>query len=91
MTFKNDTAIVSFDRSKEWVYFEHGTTSDLFEVAGEDKVFHPAKAWIDRNKVYVKSKNVKKPVAVRYAFKNWVDGDLMHDGLPVSSFRTDNW
>jgi sialate O-acetylesterase len=28
---------------------------------------------------------------VRYAFKDWADGDLMHDGLPVSSFRTDNW
>ncbi len=91
VTFKNDTAIISFARSKEWVYFEHGTSSDLFEVAGEDKVFHPAKAWIDRNKVYVKSKAVKKPVAVRYAFKNWAEGDLMHDGLPVSSFRTDDW
>jgi len=34
---------------------------------------------------------VKSPLAVRYAFKDWVDGDLMHDGLPVSSFRTDNW
>jgi sialate O-acetylesterase len=34
---------------------------------------------------------VKKPVAVRYAWRDWVEGDLMHDGLPVSSFRTDNW
>ncbi len=91
VTFKNDTAVVSFDRSKEWVYFEHGTTSNLFEVAGEDQVFHPAKAWIDRNKVYVKSEDVRNPVAVRYAFRNWADGDLMHDGLPVSSFRTDEW
>jgi sialate O-acetylesterase len=30
-------------------------------------------------------------VAVRYAFKDWAQGDLMHDGLPVSSFRTDSW
>jgi len=28
---------------------------------------------------------------VRYAFKDWVEGDLMHDGLPVASFRTDDW
>ena len=34
---------------------------------------------------------MKKPVAVRYAFKNWGVGDLFHDGLPVSSFRTDDW
>jgi len=92
VAFQNDTAVISFDRSKEWVYFEHGTTSDNFEVAGNDRVFHPAtKVWVSRNRVYVKCDAVQKPVAVRYAFKDWADGDLMHDGLPVSSFRTDNW
>ena len=92
VTFQNDTAVIAFDRSKEWVYFEHGTTSKNFEVAGQDKVFHPAtKVWVSRNRVYVVCNQVKKPVAVRYAFKDWVEGDLMHDGLPVSSFRTDDW
>lgn len=92
VTFQNDTAVVAFDRSKEWVYFEHGTTSKNFEVAGSDKVFHPAtKVWVSRNRVYVTCDAVKQPVAIRYAFKDWADGDLMHDGLPVSSFRTDNW
>ncbi len=92
VTFQNDTAVVAFDRSKEWVYFEHGTTSENFEVAGADRVYHPAsKVWVSRNRVYVVCNEVKQPVAVRYAFKDWADGDLMHDGLPVSSFRTDNW
>ena len=89
--FQGDTAVVSFDRSKEWVYFENGPHSPNFEIAGHDRVFHPAKAWINRNRVYVKSDEVKHPVAVRYAFKDWVVGDLMHDGPPVSSFRTDDW
>ena len=89
--FQGDTAIVAFDRSKEWVYFENGSHSQNFEVAGEDRVFYPADAWVNRNRVYVKSNEVSHPVAVRYAFKDWVVGDLMHDGLPVSSFRTDNW
>ena len=90
--FKNDTSVVSFDRSKEWVYFENGSTSNNFEVAGNDKVFHPAtKVWVSRNRVYVICDKVRQPVAVRYAFKDWVVGDLMHDGLPVSSFRTDDW
>lgn len=88
--FQGDTAVVQFDRSKEWVYFEHGTTSKLFEVAGSDSVFHPANhVWIARNRVYVKSDSVAHPVAVRYAWSDWAVGDLMHDGLPVSSFRTD--
>ena len=91
VTFQGDTAVISFDRSKEWVYFEHGPGSPNFEVAGEDQVFHPATAWISRNRVYVRSEAVSQPVAVRYAFHDWAEGDLMHDGLPVSSFRTDNW
>ena len=91
VTFQNDTAVVSFDRSKEWVYFEHGPKSQNFEIAGADKVFYPAEAWVLRNRVYVHSDKVKAPVAVRYAFRDWVEGDLMHDGLPVSSFRTDDW
>ncbi len=100
--FKGDTAIVAFDRSREWVYFEHGprstgtigTANDKvsnFEVAGQDRVFHPAEAWTSRNRVYVRSTEVAHPVAVRYAWRDWAVGDLMHDGLPVSSFRTDNW
>ena len=92
VVFEGDTAVISFDRSKEWVYFEHGTTSKNFEVAGSDKVFRPAtKVWTSRNKVYVLCDQIKEPAAVRYAFKDWVEGDLMHDGLPVSSVRTDNW
>ena len=91
VTFRGDTAVVAFDRSKEWVYFEHGPKSKNFEVAGEDRMFHPAEAWVSRNRVYVKSNEVPRPVAVRYAWRDWVKGDLMHDGLPVSSFRTDNW
>ena len=91
VTFQNDTAVIAFDRSKEWVYFEHGPSSNNFEIAGDDRVFHPAEAWVSRNRVYVKSNKVKKPVAVRYAWRDWVEGDLMHDGLPVSSFRTDDW
>ena len=89
--FQGDTAVVAFQRSKEWVYFEHGSSSSNFEVAGADHVFHPAEAWISRNRVYVRSQQVSQPVAVRYAFHDWVEGDLMHDGLPVSSFRTDDW
>ena len=92
MEIQGDTAVVAFDRSKEWVYFENGKATDgLYEVAGADHVFHQAKAWISRNRLYLKSEKVKKPVAVRYAWKDWAQGDLMHDGLPVSSFRSDNW
>lgn len=89
--FKGDTAIVSFNRADMWIYGTNGLKSDLVEVAGDDHVFHPAKAWIERSKLYAKSDSVKHPVAVRYAFRNWAVGDLYSDGLPISSFRSDNW
>jgi sialate O-acetylesterase len=91
VVFRGDTAVISFDRSKEWVYFNHGTTSRLFRIAGSDRVFHDAQVWTSSNKVYVRSDSVPHPVAVRYAFRDWAEGDLFHDGLPVSSFRTDTW
>lgn len=63
-----------------------------FEIAGADKIFRQAKAVIVQGKVQVSSPDVKDPVAVRYAFKDFVVGDLFStEGFPVSSFRTDSW
>lgn len=91
MEIKGDTAVLSFERAPMWLNAPDGE-SKLFKIAGDDKVFYPAKAWISRSKVYVLSEQVKHPVAVRYAFDNYVKGDLFGgNGLPVSSFRTDNW
>ena len=60
--------------------------------AGPDKKFHQAKAYISESTVFITCRQIKKPVAVRYAFKDFVTGDLFSTGgLPVSSFRTDNW
>jgi sialate O-acetylesterase len=76
---------------------ENGLTSfgkelTTFEIAGKDKIFYPAKAVLLRNSIAVSSPQVKEPVAVRYAFRDFVKGELFGtDGLPVSSFRTDNW
>ena len=64
-----------------------------FEIAGDDKVFHPATAKIVKKKdVFVISKKVPNPVAVRYAWRNWTVGTLYDINLlPASSFRTDKW
>lgn len=64
-----------------------------FEIAGEDRVFHPASARIDSGRaVIISSPAVTSPVAVRYAWKNWPEAGLQDDlGLPVPPFRSDNW
>jgi sialate O-acetylesterase len=61
-------------------------------IAGTDKHFYPGKAVITGSFVTVTSDLVKEPVAVRYAFKNFIAGDFYRtDGLPVSLVRTDDW
>lgn len=65
-----------------------------FEIAGDNKIFYPAEAkFVDGARaVMVSSEKVPNPVAVRYAWRNWIEGTLFDTNLlPASSFRTDRW
>ena len=66
-----------------------------FEIAGADKKVYPAKARIavrTRN-VEVWSDQVAQPVAVRYAFRNYVGNITLRNtfGIAAFPFRTDTW
>ena len=66
-----------------------------FEVAGEDRVFHPAEAKIakDRKSVEVTiPEGVGTPASIRYAFHNFAEGNLTSTwNIPAGPFRTDDW
>ncbi len=63
-----------------------------FTIAGEDKVFQPAQAKIQGDKVIVSHPQIAKPVAVRYAWASWPTCNLYNGaGLPASPFRTDDF
>ena len=66
-----------------------------FELAGADKVFHPAGARLDgaSGTVLASAPGVPAPVAVRYAWRNNPTGlGLVNGaGLPLAPFRTDSW
>ena len=63
-----------------------------FAVAGSDQTFHWAQAQIEGGDVVVWSDDVRKPVAVRYAWADSPDATLFNAaGLPASPFRTDDW
>jgi len=73
-------------------FTSYGKELGCFEVAGANKRFFPAKAFITATGITVFSPLIAEPIAVRYAFKDFIVGDLFStDGLPVSSFRTDEW
>jgi len=91
MEIKDSLAILSFDKIPNGLT-SFGKEITSFEIAGSDKVFYPAKAQLKSKSVIVSSPMVKEPIAVRYAFKDFVIGELFStEGIPVSSFRTDNW
>lgn len=64
-----------------------------FAIAGADRKFVWAKAYIEGDEVVVQSDLVKDPVSVRYAWSNNPDDANLfnREGLPASPFRTDNW
>ncbi|MDP4222202.1 MAG: sialate O-acetylesterase [Bacteroidota bacterium] len=69
-----------------------GKTLSCFEVAGANKRFFPAVAFITNQGITLMSPFVNEPVAVRYAFRDFIVGDLFNtEGIPASSFRTDDW
>ena len=98
MTVKNDTVYIHLqDNYNCDAPFESMTG---FEVAGSDRVFHPAKAghfwrpgggyWDEA--IFITCPEVKQPVAVRYCFRNFQLGNVKNGaGLPLFPFRTDNW
>ena len=91
MKVEKDGIVIHFDHAPNGLT-SFGKTLSAFEVAGEDRVFHPANARITGSGVTVWSDSVRAPVAVRYAWKDWVTGDLYNtEGLPAAPFRSDDW
>ena len=92
MEVKEGKIILSFDYTDNGFAGTDGLNG--FEIAGSDKVFHPAKAEIDySNKtVVVSNEEVPNPTAVRYCFKNFQIGNLYNTReLPAVPFRTDSF
>lgn len=82
--------IVSFENFANGMT-TYGKKITLFELAGEDGKFYPATAKITaKGDIEAWAKEVEKPVKVRYAWKDWVVGEVYNtDGLPLPSFTTE--
>ena len=98
MQVKADTVMIHLDNT--FGAYNRFEGIEGFELAGADKVFHPATAkhfwrpgggyWDEC--ITIVSPEVKEPVAVRYCFRNWQLGNMANaGGLPLFPFRTDNW
>jgi len=91
MQIKKNEIVLSFNHVGNGLVCK-GETLSHFTIAGEDKIFYPARAIIENNEIIISSKKVKKPFAVRFAFENGDEPNLFNkEGLPASTFRTDDW
>lgn len=93
VVFKDDKAVVTFSHADDGLTVKGGEIL-AFELAGEDRKFHPAKARIigGGTLVEVHSEMVAKPVALRYAFRNYRKVSLYDKhGLTPRPYRTDDW
>ena len=89
---EDDRIRIYFDNAEVGIFYK-GEGIEGLEIAGADKVFHSAEGKIDKktNTLIVKSRNVKNPHYVRYAFGNGSIGNIFDtSGLPVAPFRTDD-
>jgi sialate O-acetylesterase len=88
MVIERNKAIITFDHSEG--LHAVGDKLTCFEIAGDDRVFYPAKARIKDQKVIAQSDKVKVPVKVRFAWSNTATPNLFNGAnLPASCFITE--
>lgn len=83
---------ISFANIGSGLSIKEGRELTGFSIAGKDKNFYWAKAVIEGNEVIVSCDKVAEPVAVRYAWADNPECNLVNsEGLPAVPFRTDDW
>ena len=89
---EGDKVRVKFSHTAGQLKTADGGAPKGFAIAGDDHKFVWAESRIDGDSVVLWSKDVTKPVAVRYA---WADNPVTNlynkEGLPAVPFRTDDW
>ena len=93
LEIKGDKAVVTLDLFGSKLRPFDVNEARGFTICGEDKVWHNAKGIITgADKIEVSCPDVKKPVAVRYAWANNPICNLFTEqSLPVTPFRTDDF
>ena len=85
--FNKNKAVISFTNTAKGLITD-GEKLHSFEIAGKDTVYYDAKAVIDKDKVIVSSRKVKKPVFIRFGWRNDAEPNLFNSaGLPASPFK----
>jgi len=83
---------LSFKFADKGLVLIGGLRGNGFQIAGADHEFRNAVVEVRGSRLLVSNPDIPNPESVRYGFNNTPDATLFNtDGLPASSFRTDNW
>ncbi len=87
--FGRKKVTINFLNAPEGLIAKNGQPLQYFEISSNGKDYHKAKAVIRNKKVIVWNEQIRKPVAIRYA---WADNPsranlYSSDGLPASPFQ----
>jgi len=83
---------ISFSGSRSGLKTKDNLSPREFTIAGADKKFYRAIARIIGDELIIRSDKVANPVAVRYAWCDNPDCNLISaEGFPAIPFRTDQW
>ena len=89
---ENNRIRINFTNTGSGLSTKDGKEVKGFAIAGKDKRFYWAKAVIEGNQVIVNADEVTEPLAVRYAWADNPECNLINtEGLPAIPFRTDDW
>ncbi len=92
MKIEGARARLSFEHASGGLVPKDGGRLKGFAIAGEDGRFVWADTDVEGKQVVVSSPEVKRPVAVRYAWADNPEANLYNRaGLPASPFRTDDF
>ncbi|WP_417291023.1 sialate O-acetylesterase [Corallibacter sp.] len=89
---------VKYIENKAQLYLENNSglysksKTSLFEIAGSDKVYYPAKFKIKDAYVEIFSSKVSSPKYIRYAWKNTAQSNIFNKAnIPMSVFTTEEY
>lgn len=92
MKVKKNSIILSFDNAEKGLVLQVDSGGNGFQIAGDDKQFKNANVKVQGSSLIISHPEILHPAAVRYAFSNASTATLFNkEGLPASSFRTDEW
>lgn len=88
VTCKGNQVILKFNHA-EGLKSADGKPLDLFEIAGDDGIFHPVSARIEHNRIVLSTTGHPKVRQVRFAWDEAAQPNLVNTaGLPAAPFRT---